>query len=834
MPAFADRLLSNLNPRKSLKTRLIVNTTGIVLALSLLLSLLLGYVSSMRIQADRVQLLEELASQMADKLDQGMFERYKDIQILSALESINLSNSSLATKRKLLENLQNIYPDYAWIGLTDTQGDILAATGGLLEGKNVSQRPWFQLALTKPYVGDVHEAVLLAKLLPHDQNEPLRFVDVAAPIVDSQGRFQGVIGAHLSWQWAKDVERSLQQQVLLTGLCLSGLFTAISWFYARHISEPILTLSKVADRIRQGEQQVKMPIYQGKDEIATLSKSFVYMVSSLGDRTEALKAELNQRRQAEQSLRDSEGRYRALSETLEIKVHERTNKLSQRQKQLEIEITERQKAERIAEDANHAKSKFLANMSHELRTPLSAIIGFAQLMSRDLSLNPAQQENLTIINRSGRHLLELINDILDLSKIEAGKITLQENEVNLDCLLDDLEAMFSLQAKSKGLRFNFELADQIPPYIQADEKKLRQVLINLLSNAIKFTDRGNVTLKVKSQKSKVKSREQEIDNFYTPHSTAHILIFEVEDTGWGIAPEEAGRLFQAFSQTQAGYKSQAGTGLGLAISHHFVQLMGGELFVSSVLERGTLFKFAIPLKTTQNASESTVAITSKVVGLASNQPQYRILIVEDQPANRQLLVQLLQTVGFEVQSAANGQEAIALCQSWSPNLIWMDLQMPVMSGKEATRIIRTTNPDTVIIALTANIFEQRQFVLEFGGDDLVYKPFTEEEIFNKMAQYLRVEYLYQEVAETFTTIDSASELLTPEALAQMPDDWIKQLHTAAIKLDNKAIAKLIEQIPDDSELKPILTKLIDNVRFDIIVDVVQLLVKFDNYPKIDF
>ena len=202
-------LFSRLNPRRSLKASLFWNTTGIVLALSLLLSSLVGYVSGTRIETTRGQSLEQLAYQMADKLERGIFERYKDIQILSTLESIIQANYSLAFKRSLLEKLQNIYPDYAWIGLTDSQGNVVVSTGGLLEGKNASERPWFQLAQTKPYVGDVHEALLLEKLLPNPDDEPLRFVDVAAPVTDSQGNFQGVLCAHLSWQWAQDIKRSL-------------------------------------------------------------------------------------------------------------------------------------------------------------------------------------------------------------------------------------------------------------------------------------------------------------------------------------------------------------------------------------------------------------------------------------------------------------------------------------------------------------------------------------------------------------------------------------------------------------------------------------------------
>ncbi len=573
MPILVSLFLNQLNPRKSIRASIIWNTAGMVLAISLLLSLLVGYVSGIQIETAREQSLEQLAYQMADKLERGMFERYKDIQILSTLESIRQLDRVQSDRRNLLEKLQDIYPDYAWIGLTDTQGNIVASTGGLLEGKSAKERPWFQLAQTEPYVGDVHEALLLEKLLSNPDSEPIRFVDVATPVTDIQNKFKGVLCAHLSWTWAKDVRRSLiestaeqnlveifvtsqdghvllapegfeseltiaeeqkyltasaqtkgyrsypglnwvvvvrqskdvafapvrslQTKVLATGLLLGSLFAGISWLNARRISAPIIKLSKVADRIRQGEEQVKIPTFKGLNELSILSQSLIYAIGSLNEQKQELVSELDRRRQTEESLKKSETRYRVLSETLETQVKQRTKRLQARQHQLEREILERQKAEQAAEAANRSKSMFLANMSHELRTPLNAILGFSQLMSRNIAFNSSQQENLGIINRSGKHLLELINDILDMSKIEAGKITLHENGFNLDYLLDDLEAMFSLRAKSKGLSLEFERGDKVPQHIKADEKKLRQVLINLLGNAIKFTKVGGITLRVK-------------------------------------------------------------------------------------------------------------------------------------------------------------------------------------------------------------------------------------------------------------------------------------------------------------------------------------------------
>ncbi len=906
MPILASHQLSKLNPRNSLKARLFWNTAGMVSILSLLLSLLVGYVSGKRIETTRGQSLEQLAYQMSDKLEWGMYERYKDIQILSTLDSIRQPSNTLADKRILLEQLQNLYPDYSWIGLTDTQGNILVSTGRLLEGKNASQRPWFQLAQTQTFVGDVHEALLLAKLLPNPDNEPLRFVDIAAPVKDDRGNFQGVLGAHLSWQWARDIKRSLlevmaqpelldifilsknghvllapsgfedeklilpnnllntgessgysldawsdrqkylmafaqskgyqsypglgwkvvvrqrqdlafapvrslQKQVLGTGLLLASFFAVLSWFNARRISDPIVSLIVAADRLSQGEKQVKIPGVKGKDELATLSKSLTHTLNTLEDRQRALVSELQQRQQAEASLRASENRYRTLSESLEVKVEERTANLRQRQQQLETEIIERQKAEQAAEAANLAKSKFLANMSHELRTPLNAILGFARLMSRDSSLARSHQENLQIINSSGEHLLELINDVLDMSKIEAGKATLQESNFNLPSLLNDLKAMFALRAKSKGLKLNFIADESLPRYIRGDRQKLRQVLINLLSNAIKFTAEGSVTLRAEA-------------NITEAPPT---LLFTVEDTGTGIAPEEIDSLFQAFAQTQTGYKAQEGTGLGLAISYHFVRLMGGDIAVSSLLERGSSFKFSLLLNALEDMEEITTPPTAKVIGLAPHQSEYRILVVEDKFNNRQLLLKLLEPIGFQVKAATNGQEAIAIWSSWSPHLIWMDMRMPVMNGDEATRKIKATTKGqaTVIVALTASVFEEHKgIVLSTGCDDFVRKPFKEEEIFEKMAQYLGVRYIYEELPQLTPSKSNSSysDRLTLADLAQMPEEWNEKLHLAATRLNEAEIEQLLGQIPQDKAfLSTALTNLVNNVRFDIIAELTQ-------------
>jgi CheY-like chemotaxis protein len=425
------------------------------------------------------------------------------------------------------------------------------------------------------------------------------------------------------------------------------------------------------------------------------------------------------------------------------------------------------------------------NMSHELRTPLNAILGFTQLMLRSRSNSTGvsnaiapqtQQRYLDTINRSGEHLLALINNVLEMSKIEAGRITFQATNFDLYALLDTLQQMLRLKAESKGLQLKFERSRDVPQFVCTDESKLRQVLINLLGNAIKFTQVGIVTLRVQ--------RREEGS-----------LYFAVIDTGPGIAATERDRLFEPFVQTAAGVHSQEGTGLGLSISRKFVQLMGGEIAVESTVGQGTTFRFDIQVDV---AVGDNIPIPEErpIVGLAAGQKPYRILIVDDKLENRQLLMELLIPIGFEVQTATNGRDAIGIWQSWQPHLIWMDIRMPVMDGYAATRQIKARNYNSpVIIALTSSAFaEERQNALAAGFDDFVAKPFRAETIFVKMAEHLGVRYIY---AEEKPLSSPSSNSLTASDLTVMPTAWIEQLHQAAIELNTKKIRQLIAQIPLD-------------------------------------
>ncbi len=471
------------------------------------------------------------------------------------------------------------------------------------------------------------------------------------------------------------------------------------------------------------------------------------------------------------------------------------------------DISERLKAELLlkqakseAEKASIAKSQFVANMSHELRTPLNAILGFSQIMENAENLTQKQQENLQIINRSGDHLLSLINDILDFSKIEAGKIQLHKEDFDLHQLLDDLSSIFKNQFQEKALQFSSDLSAELPQRVKADKIKIRQILVNLIGNAVKFTPQGKISLRVSHQKI-----SPEINRLY----------FEVEDTGYGIAKEDLSRVFQNFVQTKSGLESQKGTGLGLAISQQFAQLMGGEMTVESTLDEGSVFKFNMM---TEQANDIISHVEEpealNIIGIDSVLAT-RVLIVDDNELNRLLLTELLAPIGFELQEANNGAEAIESFKTWQPHLILMDMRMPVIDGYEASRQIKALSKQTVIIAVTASAFEnKKQLVYDVGCDDYIAKPFQNTEMLLKIKKHLNLEYTYK-VFNKIRHKNTLSNVLTQENIAQLPQSLQTELKQAITIVDIDRLEKLLKQLADKNvPLAEAIKGLVDDYEYE--------------------
>ena len=487
---------------------------------------------------------------------------------------------------------------------------------------------------------------------------------------------------------------------------------------------------------------------------------------------------------------------RNLQKNLEFQVAARTNELTS--------------ALQEAKAANGAKNIFFSQITHELRTPMNAVLGFVQLMQRDFSLSQEQQEYLKIISHSGEHLMALINDVLEVSKIEAGRLILEKSDFDFFQMLQGIEEMLSLKTKARNLHFIIEQDDFVPRYIRTDRQKLRQVLINLLANAVKFTQEGQIRLKIS----------------YNPQNPYQIA-FEVQDTGCGITSDELETLFDPFVQADAGHQSESGTGLGLSIARQYVRLMGGEIEIVSKVNWGSIFSFKIQIEIGQEITQSRQV--ARVIGLKSNQLIPKVLIVEDRWENRQFLVRLLEIVGFLVKEATNGQEAIAIWSEWSPQLILMDLQMPVMDGYEATQYIKRLDSSVKIIAITGSNFqEQKQFIRASGCDDLMSIPFQEVELWQKIARQLQIEYIYETKLEPI--LESSPPQLNIEdiSLGFMCPEWIEQLNYSATAANAKEVLILLEKIPEDrADLAQAIAQLVDNFCFEQIIDLTQVSISVD-------
>ncbi|AZR82417.1 ATP-binding protein [Thiomicrospira sp. S5] len=688
-----------------------------------------------------------------------------------------------------------IYKDLIYAAVINMDGKVIAHTDKERIGQYVSDKA--RVNYLKHLLAQKHQLSDRATII--SQNE--HHIDLARPIRHNNHYIGWVELRTDQTQRQESISATIRNSLLFTfGALLIGLL--VSFLTAKSLTDPLYRLIDTMKRIRKGDKDA-MADENGVAEVGQLSHEFNLMLGTLKQNEEELqrtqknlRQDIRQRVKVEKEIRD-------LNDNLETIVQDRTKALEE----------EKEKAEA----SNRAKSAFLANMSHELRTPLNAILGFSTLMTQSSDIPETEKDNLKIINHSGEHLLQLVNDVLDMSKIEAGHVRLDAEDFDLGELIRNITDMMRIRASEKGLQLLVDQTSKFPRIIHGDAPKLRQILINLLSNAIKFTNQGGITLRLDTL-------EDDDCNL--------VLKFEVEDSGTGIEQKDIERIFMPFEQL-ANATSQKGTGLGLAITRQFVNMMGGDIHVQSKPDEGSIFSFSIQVK---HATTDVDLIShggpggKTVISLADGEPEWRILVVEDQLENQLLIQKILKQIGFQVKIAENGAKGIELFQTWQPHFIWMDRRMPVMDGLTATRKIRQLpgGDQVKIVALTASVFkDQRDEVMEAGSDDFVRKPYRPEELYDCMARHLPLHYRYAEDGELE---DEGSKLLnlSTQDMAQLSETLRDSLYRAAVIGDAQSITEIIQTLPEAQiALASGLRKLVDAYRFDLIMELTKTETKTD-------
>ncbi len=763
------------------------------------------------------RLVSQSVAEDIDRIDLGLQVVTDEIRRLRA-EGLTNPADHIET---FLTRMKRRMPMAQGVRILDARGNLIAGAGGVPAGINNCDRDYFiqlrdnpaaGLVISKPVIGRVDGKWVLVFARRIDAADG-RFGGVGYITVDIEwfeAKFEQLnVGAHGAVVMRGDASRDFDLLSRFPHAGYVGQTTVSDTFRATITAHP----RGGTYRAVAGADGIERTFtYQPVADYPLITLVGLGTEDYVGDwRRETLKMAAML---AGFSVVTAFGGWRLLKAWKERE--QRNEELRQHKEHLEEVVEERTASLRVAvrqaQASSQAKSVFLASMSHELRTPLNAILGFSELLRNEAGLSSEQRQTLDLINRSGGHLLNLINDVLDMAKIEAGGASSVESApFDLGAMIRDVIDLMRVRAEEKGIVVFLDQKSSFPRVVRGDATKLRQVLINVVGNAVKFTDQGSVTLRLTSQDT-------------APRRL--LLAFEVQDTGPGIAADELDRIFEPFVQGSrpTPHIHQKGTGLGLSITRQNVELMGGRISVQSTLGTGSCFRIEMPAAAADETEVGALEIDpARVVGLQPGQPEFRILIVEDQVENWLLLRRLMEGVGLTVRVAENGRQGVELFQSWQPHFIWMDVRMPVMDGLEATRRIRSLEGGMTpkIAALTASAFkEERDRVMAAGMDDFIRKPFKSAEIFDCLTRNLGVRFLRDQSGADNGAAPTVA--LDPAGLAALPAELRRQLHDAVIELDGPRISDVAARIAElDPGLGAILAHQADRLAYTPILRAIE-------------